>query len=481
MTSPGKSSLAPGMPPETAPLAESSGATAAERARQEVAEAERLQLRWARTVRSLGRTQSAEEAAALFDLTVHSMVGGDGASVILRNISARKTVEELRARIHAEMGVEPDEQRLFVMEHGQKPLEDETLEIGAYDVREGVTLHVAMQDGRSVAERRAARAEARAALAAEAAARAARTAARKAAAKKVAKVSGATASALAAAAAIVYVTAGCGNANNTDCDHGSCVGLASATCECEDNFVGEDCESSCAPHGTSDNGLSCTCRGNFIGEFCDADCGCSGHGEQTALASARAAGSCAAGSCRCSGNWAGEFCEGNCGANGTSDGTSCTCAGHWSGEFCDYMLLNNETAPPQCRAGMGSHGVVISGKAYRMLDGADPAGNSAPDEAAACQCADADGNGRCDSRPSDYLEPPAGWSVAPNDAESIAAIAIAGWGTSCGVLADGSGWRSANAGDETPGDRCSGDGYLETQGAAYTVDRCPSRVLLRCP
>eukprot|EP01045_Picozoa_sp_COSAG04_P006354 COSAG04_NODE_310_length_17225_cov_12.768014_12_plen_520_part_00 len=173
-----------------------------------------------------------------------------------------------------------------------------------------------------------------------------------------------------------------------DCEHGT-YDAASSSCACEGNWAGPFCDRSCGEHGTSD-GSSCICDGNFInrrhqygeshhiiGEFCETECGCNGHGNQTAIEAARETGECAAGSCTCEGNWAGEFCQDSCGDHGTSDGSTCACDSGYLGEFCQYgpfQPLSNATAPAQCVAGMGSHGVVYNGTAYRTLDDAPPEG-----------------------------------------------------------------------------------------------------------
>ena len=127
-------------------------------------------------------------------------------------------------------------------------------------------------------------------------------------------------------------------------------------------------------------------------------------------------------------------------------------------------------------------------------DGADPA-----DTDHDCQGTD------------NWLAVPEGWSLAPHDADSIAAVAAHGWGTHCLALADGSTWFSANSG--SAGDSCGRSGYLATceagrvttgdrydasqgtwipnglvgdscpaaSGLTYTVASCKYRVLLRCP
>ena len=96
---------------------------------------------------------------------------------------------------------------------------------------------------------------------------------------------------------------------------------------------------------------------------------------------------------------------------------------------------------------------------------------------------------------------PEGWSLAPQDDDSIAAVAAHGWVTRCLALADGSSWWSATAQYNSPGDSCFsdnlatceagrvmagdsdqvGDSCPAASGPTYTVTDCPTRVLLRCP
>ena len=131
-------------------------------------------------------------------------------------------------------------------------------------------------------------------------------------------------------------------------------------------------------------------------------------------------------------------------------------------------------------AGRGDQYIEHGGYTWRTLDGADPAGprDGAPN--AGCQCTD--GASSC---PSNYLPLPAGWVLAPNDATSIAVVAAHGWSTQCPVLADGTGWQSAN-GIAGAGGSC-GSGMLATSGGTYTVADCSCshtcvsmRVLTRC-
>jgi hypothetical protein len=92
---------------------------------------------------------------------------------------------------------------------------------------------------------------------------------------------------------------------------------------CESACCGIDCGPSGSCHGGS--GI-CTCEGNFIGEACDIECSCSGHGSQTGIEAARAAGTCAAGSCDCTGNFIGEACDIECSCSGHGSQTNITAA-----------------------------------------------------------------------------------------------------------------------------------------------------------
>ena len=87
--------------------------------------------------------------------------------------------------------------------------------------------------------------------------------------------------------------------------YGVCSG---GYCDCVGNFVGVACDS---------------CAGNFVGEQCNTECDCSGHGRQMDIASARAAGSCSAGSCACTSNFIGAVCD--------------SCTGHFIGEQCSEV------------------------------------------------------------------------------------------------------------------------------------------------
>ena len=138
--------------------------------------------------------------------------------------------------------------------------------------------------------------------------------------------------------------------------------------------------------------------------------------------------------------------------------------------------------PAQCAAGMGSHGVVYNGTAYRTLDDAPPEGGSSGDPNDGCQCTEHD-----DSYPwrcTDAGKPlPPGYALAPPDADTIAVIAAHGWSTYCAVAADGAAWHSAYyAGSRwTPGGRCGSGNWLASPGGSHTVTVCRARVLARCP
>ena len=144
---------------ETAPLVvEDAAAGAVDRARAEVAEAERRLKQWEKSADTATR-------ATPFPLTIQpALIGGEGAAIILEGVTAELEVGELRNLIYGKMKSkpEPDRQLLFIVSGGQEPLEDETLPIGAYEVGPEVTLHLAMQDGAAAAARRAARVQVRA-------------------------------------------------------------------------------------------------------------------------------------------------------------------------------------------------------------------------------------------------------------------------------------------------------------------------------
>ena len=286
------------------------------------------------------------------------------------------------------------------------------------------------------------------------------------------------------------------------CDAGGCV--------CDDNYAGDYCQTQifaqdCGEHSEGPAPV-CQCTGNFLGRLCDVECGCSGHGYQTAINAARAAGTCAAGRCECTDNFAGRFCERSCGDHGTAAlrGTAdtvgepepwwaCSCTDGYFGLACDV--------PPSCQLAMGEHAVVSNGSVYRTLDGApaDGAWDAAPN--AGCQCEDFAGAGQHSASdcPSGFALVPEGFGLAPNSAESRAVVAAHAWGTTCLVLADGSSWNTQNAermGAFGAGERCGkvGVNHLvskvskgderknpKLRRAYYTVSGCSRRVLAKCP
>eukprot|EP01045_Picozoa_sp_COSAG04_P016050 COSAG04_NODE_1311_length_7269_cov_4.533333_5_plen_330_part_00 len=254
-----------------------------------------------------------------------------------------------------------------------------------------------------------------------------------------------------------------------DCKHGT-YDAASSTCACEGNFIGPFCETECpipdcgargnfsmgrieaAREANSCSALPCTCTGDFIGQLCETECGCSGHGDQTAIEAAREAGSCAAGSCACERGYLGELCESY------------------------YPPIDLSTVPAQCVAGIGSHGVVYNGTAYRTLDDAPPEGGRTSDPNDGCQRIVGIGGAP------NYLPLPPGYALAPPDADAIAVIAAHGWSTYSVVTADGGKWYSANRDGSygPPGDSAGSDG-LASSGGSHTVTGCRRRVLARCP
>eukprot|EP01045_Picozoa_sp_COSAG04_P023095 COSAG04_NODE_2695_length_3721_cov_2.697405_3_plen_578_part_00 len=406
-----------------------------------------------------------------FPLTLRSLFG----EVMTIDVHADMTLHELKEAVFARQDEMHDFDSLRVLLDGD-PLEDEeataeelglseqtmTLMFSAQPPDEGRERRLAREEERRVAadERQAAEEAERARLA--------RREALKVMALDWGKFCCAACAVTAVALAVVYATAGCGG---LDCGaNGQCVGgLASAACACE---------------------------GNFIGELCQTECGCSGHGTQRSIESARAAGSCSAGSCTCTRNFIGQFCETecpiDCGAHGNLTGSieaareanscsalSCACEGDHFGQLCEYQPWSSDSVPAQCAAGMGSHGVVYNGAAYRTLDDAPPEGGSYGDPNGGCQRIDYDW-GRGDNEPN-YLPLPPGYALAAPDADTIAVVAAHGWSTRCAVAADGTAWRSANYGSRAGGVCFSG--HLASSGGSHTVTGCywNSRVLARCP
>eukprot|EP01046_Picozoa_sp_COSAG06_P030581 COSAG06_NODE_2913_length_6099_cov_4.730500_2_plen_842_part_00 len=121
------------------------------------------------------------------------------------------------------------------------------------------------------------------------------------------------------------------------------------SCASEFAFVCKVCRNPCA---------ACACSGNFIQPpghaECDTACNCNGHGEQTDIAAAWAAGSCSAGSCACSGNFIGAECEVECDCSGdgadldaakeaqSCSAGGCICVGdNLVGDLCDLNCSCN--------------------------------------------------------------------------------------------------------------------------------------------
>ena len=254
----GVAHVAPHPPPLVDPAA---AAMEKQKARAEVAEAERKLREW----RQSRRVHNGHVLIVVppFTLAIQPFAIVDGEEEIeLKGVTELLEVGELRALIHEKMKSkpEPDRQRLFIVgvAGGQEPLEDETLPIGAYKVGPGVTLCLAMQDGAAAAARRTARARARAEVKARAEAKAARQA-------KLLGWSG-VGLMIGLVLLMVWLSSGCGG-------------------------------NPCGEGGTCSGGLSahCTCKGSSIGEFCETECDCGGNA--TAVAVARAANSCSVANC----------------------------------------------------------------------------------------------------------------------------------------------------------------------------------------
>eukprot|EP01043_Picozoa_sp_COSAG02_P053315 COSAG02_NODE_5868_length_3976_cov_2.533918_5_plen_204_part_00 len=150
--------IAEGTPPvgsggEAAPLVGSSDAL--EQARKEVAaSAERL--KWWRE--SSGESARGDRLHSdNFSLQILPMVGGEQAAFHVQRVTAETLVKQVKDKIWRARNLKPDQQRLFVMDGEQTVLEDDTMPIGAYGVRSGVTLRLAMQDADQAAGRRATR------------------------------------------------------------------------------------------------------------------------------------------------------------------------------------------------------------------------------------------------------------------------------------------------------------------------------------
>eukprot|EP01045_Picozoa_sp_COSAG04_P015580 COSAG04_NODE_1241_length_7596_cov_2.497399_2_plen_253_part_00 len=119
-------------------------------AHAQIEDSEKRRFRWE------GSPDAVNAPARPFALAVQPVVEGQGAAIVLQGVTAAMRVEQLRARIHAEMRSNPlpDTQRLFMVGAAQTPLEDEALPLGAYELGPGMTLHLALQDGEAAAARR---------------------------------------------------------------------------------------------------------------------------------------------------------------------------------------------------------------------------------------------------------------------------------------------------------------------------------------
>lgn len=102
--------------------------------------------------------------------------------------------------------------------------------------------------------------------------------------------------------------------------------------------------------------------------------------------------------------------------------------------------------------------VVYNGNTYSTLSGV--AVDSSTDNA--CQ--------------SGYIAIPSGWSLAPNNAASIAVIAAHQWSTCAMVTADGTTYWTANNGP-TPGSLLRIGGYVQS-GNTYAVSQCYLEILI---
>ena len=151
--------------------------------------------------------------------------------------------------------------------------------------------------------------------------------------------------------------------------------------------------------------------------------------------------------------------HGSCSADG---GGACACDDSHHGAACE---LAGGDALRDCRPHAGSNFVEYGDHIYRTLDGTDPERTTV-----GCQGS------------SNYLALPPAFTVAPNDADSIAVTAAHAWGTHVLVVADGAGfWTSQGSTGETPGGRFrTGERLLSSDGR-YTVGSCSMRVLARCP
>mmetsp|Transcript_8299 Transcript_8299/g.13515 ORF Transcript_8299/g.13515 Transcript_8299/m.13515 type:complete len:333 (-) Transcript_8299:537-1535(-) len=110
--------------------------------------------------------------------------------------------------------------------------------------------------------------------------------------------------------------------------------------------------------------------------------------------------------------------------------------------------------------------VIYNRKIYRLLDGSISPQNAGRDF---CQ--------------TDPLSVPAGWSLAPRNADSIAVSKLYPWGTDCLILADGSTWETSDYTSGLPNQDCwfsPSDAVLGYDSAtgAYQVLSCAREILL---
>ena len=132
------------------------------------------------------------------------------------------------------------------------------------------------------------------------------------------------------------------------------------------------------------------------------------------------------------------------------------------------VLVHGDPPPPPAgngRCNGGGNVIEYNGYFYRTLDGANPAGSSSSGEpTSGCQ--------------RDLMPVPSGFSLAPNDADSIAVTTAHGWNTHVLVFADGVGFWTDN-GVSDAGTQYTGSGLTQS-GDTYKVNFCSGRVLARC-
>ena len=313
---------------------------------------------------------------------------------------------------------------------------------------------------------------------------------------------------------------GCsGKGIQTGIEAARAAGTCSAgSCACEGNWVGEFCERSCGAHGTSDGGHTCACERGYVGQLCE-------YGPDVYEP------------VDCVGNWLPwGLCDRECGNGQMQRYYHISTPAMYGGVECNVMDRNNPrhmvqayhhmseskscmidvcppppepmpepapepapepmlqdtlpwnrwTVPSQCLAGMGRHGVVYNGTAYRTLDGAPPEGPWAggPNYGRQNPCMEYYVRALPCTRREQYLGLPLGYALAPPDADTIAVIAAHGWSTVCAVTANGEAWYSGNSDSWNAGNSCGG-GYLSSSGhGSFTTalnSYFNSRVLARCP